>query len=147
MRSCADHARIMATVRIDANRRLAGDRERLASSIPNCRTVAARVRATAQDSARCVDRNAVGVAGPLVPGLPAIDDMAPPLERTDRVEGEAAFDMQGIARLAERKAAGQKARQLDRFLDIQAEIDHRGVELQLDLRLAVRPHTAEHTPE
>src|SRR5207247_11461408 len=87
------------------------------------------------------------VSGHFVPGAPAVDRMAALRECGDRSFGEAALDMQRITRLAEREAAGQEPRYLDRFLNVETEIDHRRIELHLDLRLAVRAHAAEYAPE
>src|SRR5881397_3770995 len=87
------------------------------------------------------------VTGHFVPGVPAVDRVAALRECGDRSFGEAALDMQRVACLAERKAARQEPRHLDRLLNVETEIDHRRIELELDLRLAVRAHATKHAPE
>src|SRR5947199_9722301 len=115
--------------------------------IPYRSSIAARVGTAAQHAVPPVDHDAVRVTGHFVPGAPAVDRVAALRQRIDRSFGEAALDMQRITRLAEREAAGQEPRYLDRFLNVETEIDHRRIELHLDLRLAVRAHATQHAPE
>src|SRR6266545_4673074 len=87
------------------------------------------------------------VTGHFVPGAPAVDRMAALRECGDRTFGESALDMQRVACLAEREAARPEPRHLDRLLNVETEIDHRRIELELDLRLAVRAHATQHAPQ
>ena len=54
--------------------------------------------------------------------------------------------MQHVARFADREAARQEARHLDRLLDVEAVVDHGQIGLQMNLRLAVGAHAAQHAP-
>src|SRR5438552_6698674 len=89
----------------------------------------------------------MGVAGLLIPRTPAMDGMASLFKRAQCVCGKAVLHVQRVARLAERETTGQESRQLDGFLDVQAEVDHASIKLELDLRLAIRAHAAKHAPE
>src|SRR5918999_5433767 len=111
------------------------------------RAIAARIGTAAQHAVPPVDGNAMRMAGHFVPGVPSVDDVAALCERINRIYREPPFDMQRVARLAEREAAGQESRHLDRFLDVETEIDHGGIKLELNLRLAIRAHATEHAPE
>jgi CubicO group peptidase (beta-lactamase class C family) len=51
--------------------------------------------------------------------------------------GKASLQVQGVARFPQAEAAGQETRHLDPLLDVEAMIDHRRIQLQLDLRLSV----------
>src|SRR5258708_38549739 len=77
----------------------------------------------------------------------SVDEMAAALELVDGAARIARLDVQRVARLAEREAAREPARITDCLLDIAAVIDHGDVSLELDLRLAVGAHAAEHRPE
>src|SRR5688572_15998752 len=87
------------------------------------------------------------MAGELVPVAPAVHRMPAPLEFADRVARKARLDMQRVARLAQAEAPRQPARSGERLLDVLPVVDHRHVGLQVDLRLAIRAHAAEHCPE
>src|SRR5688572_33393723 len=85
--------------------------------------------------------------GELVPVAPAVDRMAAALELVYGLAREARLDVQRVARLAQPEAARQPARPGERLLDVLPEVDHRDVGLQVDLRLAVGAHAAQHRPE
>src|SRR5258708_11995958 len=72
--------------------------------------------------------------------------MPPPLELLHGRLRKTAFDIEQVARISDIEAARQPARHLDRLLDVETEIDQAYVTLQVDLRLAIRPHAAEHLP-
>ena len=94
-----------------------------------------------------IDGDAVGVAGHLVPGAPAVDGVAALRERVDRRRGKR-LSMCSVSRASpSAKRPDRKRGSLDRLLDVEAVVDHRRIELQLDLRLAVGAHAAEHAPE
>src|SRR5687768_7437697 len=109
--------------------------------------VASRIEAAGQKSRARIARNAVGMSGELIPIAPAIDRMAAALELVDRRAREARLDVQGVARLAQPEAPRQPARPGERLLDVLPEVDHRDVGLQVDLRLSVGAHAAEHRPQ
>src|SRR4051812_22592913 len=87
------------------------------------------------------------MTGQLVPVTPTVHGMAPSLELAHGGLGETAFQVEQVARLADRPPTGEEARQLEGRLDVQAEVDHPDVRLQLDLRLSVGAHAAQHAPE
>src|SRR5260221_5596431 len=72
--------------------------------------------------------------------------MSPALELLYGRLGKTAFDIEQVARVADIEAPREPARHLERLLDVEAEIDEAHVTLQVDLRLAVRAHAAEHLP-
>src|SRR5258708_10634719 len=72
--------------------------------------------------------------------------MPPPLELLHGRLRKTAFDIEQVARISDIEAARQPARHLDRLLDVETEIDEAYVTLQVDLRLAIRAHAAEHLP-
>src|SRR5437764_7044095 len=97
----------------------------LNASIPDRRPIAAWIGAAAQNSLQS-DRDAVGVAGLLIPQTPAMDGMATLFKRAQCVRRKAALHVQRVAHFAERETTGQESRQLNGFLDVEAEVDHVG---------------------
>jgi len=89
----------------------------------------------------------MGVPRHLVPSAPAVEEVPSLRQRMHGIIGKASLQVQGVARFPEAEAAGQEPGHFDRLLDIEAMIDHRRIELQLDVRLSVRPHAAEHAPQ
>src|SRR5262245_29006834 len=73
-------------------------------SVPDRLAVAPRIAAAEAEPARRVDHDAVGMARELVPGTPAVQDVAAPLELGECRRGEAPLDVEQVARLAQRKA-------------------------------------------
>src|SRR6266566_1435087 len=119
----------------------------MTSSVADRGAVAPRIGPAHQDAAARVDGDAVGVAGQLVPGLPAIDRVAPVGQLRDGGLGESALQVELVPRVADREAPREPARGLDRTLDVEPEVDQRGVHLEMDLRLAVRAHAAHDLPQ
>src|SRR6267154_5390001 len=117
-----------------------------------CRSITGRCAVAARIGAACaharygIDRDAVRVTGELAEIRPAICRVSPPLELLHGRLGETPFDVEQIARVADIEAPREPARQLERLLDVEAEIDEANVALQMDLRLPVRAHAAEHLP-
>ena len=109
--------------------------------------IAARVRAARACAVLRVDGDAVGMARELVPLGPAVHVVSAALELAQRGFRKSSFYIEEVARLAEREAAREPARRCDGLCDIEAEVDHVNVALQMDLRLAVGPHAAEHVAE
>jgi hypothetical protein len=83
--------------------------------IPDRRPIAAWISATAQNPLRS-DRDAVGVAGLLIPWIPAMDGMAALLKRAQCIRRKPVLHVKGVARFAEAETTGQESRQLDGFL-------------------------------
>src|SRR5262252_10208111 len=130
--------------------RLVAGSERLSSkgrSVAEGGAVAARVRAADSGAGDRIDGNAVRVARSLFPRRPAMDEMATALELGEGGRGKARLDVEEIARIPEGEAAGEPARRGHRLLHVEPVIDHGDVGLEVDLRLAVRPHAAEDLPQ
>src|SRR5499433_2849130 len=130
--------------------RLVARSERLSSkggSVAEGGAVAARVRAADPGARGRIDGDAVRVARPLLPRGPPMHEMAAALEFGEGGRGEARLHVEEITGVTEGEAAGEPARRRHRLLHVEAVIDHRGVGLQVDLGLAVRPHAAEDLPE
>src|SRR5439155_22782407 len=109
--------------------------------------VAPPITAACAHTRHRIDRDAVRVAGELAEIRPAICRVSPPLELLHGRFGETPFDVEQVARVADGEAPREPARHLERLLDVKAEIDEVDVALQVDLRLAVRAHAAEHLPK
>src|SRR5215468_12760888 len=116
-------------------------------SVAESDAVAARVRAADPGAPGRIDGDAVRVARPLLPRGPAMHEMTPALELGEGGRGEARLHVEEITGVTEGEAAGEPAWRRHRLLHVEAVIDHRGVGLQMDLGLAVRPHATEDLPE
>src|SRR5262249_39808911 len=109
--------------------------------------VAAWVRAADPGARDRIDGDAVRVARALRPRRPAMHEMSAALERGESGRGKARLDVEEVARITQGEAPGEPARRGDRLLHVESVVDHGGVGLQVDLRLAVRAHAAEDLPE
>src|SRR5688572_4894291 len=78
----------------------------------------------------------------LVPVAPAVEQVAATLQLGNGLAGKARLYVQRVARLEESEAARQEARHVERLLDVEPMVDHRAVDLHVDLRLAVGAHAA-----
>src|SRR5579871_3583076 len=101
-------------------------------SVANCSAVATRVRASNQDPASRINCNSMGVPRHLVPSAPAVEEVPSLRQRMHGIIGKASLQVQGVARFPKAEAAGQEPGHFDRLLDIEAMIDHRRIELQLE---------------
>src|SRR5512147_1191855 len=116
-------------------------------SAPDGGAVAARVGAADPGARPGIDGDAVGMAGQLAPRTPAAYGVATPFQLGECRLGEAAFQAEQVARVAEDESPGEPARRLHRLLDVRAPVDEGGVDLEMDLGLAVGAHAAEHLPQ
>lgn len=87
------------------------------------------------------------MAGEFVPCPPAVQHMASAIELFQGALRVTPLDVEQVARFAQGEAAGEPARRFDCLLNVQAEVDHGNIGLELDLRLAVGAHAAEHLPQ
>src|SRR5882724_9257816 len=121
-------------------------RSRRVLSVTDRRPVAPRIGTAGAHAGHRIDGDSVRVAGELAEVRPSVHGMPPPLELLHGRLGEAPLDIEQVARVADIEAPRKPARHLERLLDVETEIDQAHVALQVDLRLAVRAHAAEHLP-
>src|SRR5262249_59153081 len=78
-------------------------------SVADGGAVAARVRTADPGAGGRIDGDAVGVAGALGPGGPAVDDVTAPLDLDQRRLGKAGLHVQEVARVPQRESSGPPA--------------------------------------
>src|SRR5581483_2652178 len=95
------------------------------ASIARRGAIAARIEAPGAHAALLVDGKTLRMPGEFVPIGPALEPVAAARQLVERLARETAFDVQRIARLAEREAAREPARRRERRLDIEPVVDQR----------------------